>query len=359
MVSTLHSVNDVRIYRKESLCLADAGYDVNLVGRASIGNFELDTRIQLHLLDEHVLGGLYARWKRCLQTVVYVTELKPKIVHFHDPEFLPFALWLSWNKYLVIYDAHEDVALDILSKRRIPKWFRPTVALAFQLMQRLCIPSFYAVIAATEQIENSFSRHSKRAIVLRNFANIKACKHKKNLKNFTACYVGRISLDRGLIEMIQACHASEIPLVLVGRVDSELNSIISNLPDGVKWLGVLDQLAIKDVLKQSSVGLCTLYPEPNYQNALPIKLFEYMEAGLPVICSALPSMLKIVNEHKNGLLLDEITAEALAKALRILRDDADLSIQMGKRGRLAVESFYNWDVEKQKLLKLYADLSSL
>ena len=83
-----------------------------------------------------------------------------------------------------------------------------------------------------------------------------------------------------------------------------------------------------------------------------------MEAGIPVICSPLPSMLSIVNAHQNGLLLDTISSEALARALRALKDDACLSIEMGKRGRFAVENFYNWDIEKQKLLILYADLSS-
>jgi len=95
-------------------------------------------------------------------------------------------------------------------------------------------------------------------------------------------------------------------LAIVGAWDPpELAESLSTMPgwDRVDSLGMLDRPRLAEILKTARAGLVLLHPEPNYLTALPVKLFEYMCAGIPVIASDLPGCRDIVSSAKCGLLV--------------------------------------------------------
>ena len=89
-----------------------------------------------------------------------------------------------------------------------------------------------------------------------------------------------------------------------------------------------------------------------------MKLFEYMAAGLPVVASDFPLWRAIVEEAGCGLTVDPLRPDAIAEAVDRLLTDHSLAAEMGRRGRAAVEARYHWGTQADKLLALYARLTS-
>jgi glycosyltransferase involved in cell wall biosynthesis len=99
-----------------------------------------------------------------------------------------------------------------------------------------------------------------------------------------------------------------------------------------------------------------LHPVPNYVDANPTKMFEYMSAGIPVIASNFPAWERIVNRHECGICVDPMSPVAIAEAIQWILEHADKAREMGQNGRRAVESMYNWEAERDSLLGLYEQL---
>ncbi len=103
-------------------------------------------------------------------------------------------------------------------------------------------------------------------------------------------------------------------------------------------------------------GLVILHPLQNFKESLPIKMFEYMSAGIPVIASDFTLWSSIINESGSGLVVDPLDPEAIAEQIDALLSDPGLAQRMGQSGRKAVEERYNWKNEEKKLLAFYHDL---
>jgi glycosyltransferase involved in cell wall biosynthesis len=102
----------------------------------------------------------------------------------------------------------------------------------------------------------------------------------------------------------------------------------------------------------------TLHPIINYLDALPIKMFEYMSAGIPVIASDFDLWRTIVEESKCGLCVDPMDPAAIASAIDYLVGHRAEAEKMGENGRQAVLSRYNWAREEAKLIEFYDRLLS-
>ena len=175
------------------------------------------------------------------------------------------------------------------------------------------------------------------------------------------CYVGGISQVRGINELISSLDLIdiEIRLELAGeienlRLESELFS--NKNWERVKYYGFVGQDKIRQILKSSRIGILTLYPTPNHLDSLPIKLFEYMAAGIPVIASDFQLWKEIVEGNNCGICVNPKDPADIAKAINYLLINPDIAEEMGKNGFKAVNKKYNWDSEKQKLLTLYSTL---
>ncbi len=86
----------------------------------------------------------------------------------------------------------------------------------------------------------------------------------------------------------------------------------------------------------SRVGLATLHPVGHYPNALAVKMFEYMLAGIPVVCSDFPLWKRILEENDCGLSVDPSRPREIAKAIQFLLDHPEEARRLGENGRRAV-----------------------
>jgi glycosyltransferase involved in cell wall biosynthesis len=357
-VTTVHPRDDIRIFRKECVSLARAGYEVVQVVGDGQGAAVVDG---VRIVDIGVRpAGRLARMRRQpAAALAAVRRERPALVHLHDPELLPLGVALAREGLPVVYDAHEDVPRQILTKQWIPAALRPGVARAFEVYENRQVRQLAAVSAATPHIAERFAQVARLAVNVGNypFEDELAPAAGARPRERMVCYVGGLMRTRGLLQMVRAVAlVPGLRLVLCGRFeDAALEAAVRAEPGWgrVQWLGQVGREPVREVMACASAGLVTLLPMPSYLDALPIKMFEYMSAGLPVVASDFPLWRGIVQRHRCGVVVDPADPAAIAAAIGSILDDPARAQAMGEAGRAAVLTAYRWPVAERALLALY------
>jgi glycosyltransferase involved in cell wall biosynthesis len=363
VLTSVHPAFDVRIFHKECRSLARAGYPVTLI--APIDESPNIEGVQLRCFPKY--SGRTKRFFKGLPTMYRAAkEEDADVYHFHDPELIPVGLLLRANGKQVIYDVHEDLPKTISYKSYIPKWLKWPLQATLKLFEEWAARFMSGVIAATKPIAVRFSKTPSVAVV-HNYPLLEefAAADKNPDRGNYAAYVGaRITRGRGAVEMVQAMGLLpsnlNIQLKLAGAFDPpELPESLSALPgwERIAHLGVLGRSEVAQMLQHARAGLVLLHPEPNYLNAQPVKLFEYMGAGIPVIASDFPVWRNIIETAECGLLVDPLNPAVIADAIDYLWNHPAEAAEMGLRGQRAVRARYNWSIEEQYLLRFYEELA--
>lgn len=122
------------------------------------------------------------------------------------------------------------------------------------------------------------------------------------------------------------------------------------------YLGNVTRKEVNELYGKSRVGLVLYQPAQNHFDAQPIKMFEYMAAGLPVIASDFPHWKEIVASANCGICVDPTSYEEVHEACMFFINNLSKAQELGRNGRKAVEQNYNWCKESQKLIELYSGL---
>ncbi|OZI16541.1 glycosyltransferase [Bordetella genomosp. 7] len=364
-LTSVHARYDVRIFLKECGSLARRGYAVRLYVADGKGD-EVKNGVEIRDLGK--------TGKRFLRMLIKPWALfravrrdGVQVVHFHDPEIIPAALALHWQGVTVIYDAHEDVPRQILSKRWLPKGSHRAVARLFEWLENFAARRFAVVVTSTPHIAARFRAAGAHAVNVNNFpmAHELAVERTADAseadapRSRTICYVGGISDIRGIKEIMQALPAANATLLLAGPFQTPgLRAQLQAMPEWhhVEYLGVVDRTGVRQIMARSQLGVVLLHPVSNYLDSLPIKMFEYMSAGLPVLASDFPLWRQIIDGADAGACVNPLDPEAVALTLNNMLDDPQRLRRQGEAGRRAVHERYNWANEERTLLQLYRDL---
>jgi len=358
-LTSVHTRYDVRIFEKECKSLSKY-YEVSLIVADGLGDEE---NYSVNIYD---VGKLHGRLNRIFKTTKKVlqraVELESDIYHFHDPELIPVGLRLKKLGKIVIFDAHEDVPKQILSKPYINIIYLKVMSKLFEIYENSASKKFDAIITATPYIKDKFLKINKNSIDIKNLPILGELSNEMNWedKKDEICYIGGIARVRGIKEVVKSMEYTEgVKLNLAGLfgekdVEDEVKSY-----EGwkkVNELGFLNRNGIAEILSMSKAGIVTLHPIINYQDALPVKMFEYMIAGIPVISSDIKLWQEIVEGNKCGLCVNPFDSEEISKAIKYIIDHPVEAEKMGKNGKEAVLKKYNWNSEEKKLVSLYSEL---
>jgi glycosyltransferase involved in cell wall biosynthesis len=367
ILTSAHPTFDVRIFHKEGKSLARAGYEVILIasGKAD-GMFEGVTLKCLPVWKsraDRFVRGAAAVYRLALQA-------DADVYHFHDPELIPVALLLLIQGKKVVYDIHEDLPRTIGYKNYIPRVLVKPISRTVELIEDCASCRFSALVTASPQIASRFSKRNRNLAVVNNYPKMEEIQTPSGNpfkdREPTLLYVGmRITRSRGAEEMVRSMallpKSLHADLKLVGNwEDPELASSLNKLPgwDRTIFLGLLDRSGVAGELQKAYAGLVILHPEPNYVTSQPVKLYEYMCAGIPVIASDFPVWREIVTKAKCGLLVNPMKPKEIAEAMEFLLTHPEEAEEMGRRGFQAIVEHYNWATEEEELLRFYNKLLS-
>ena len=160
--------------------------------------------------------------------------------------------------------------------------------------------------------------------------------------------------------MVKASEHCDAQWVIAGPVEAAIKEQLEGAQsENFTLAGYLDRPQVVDALRRAMVGLCVLHPTVNYIDSMPIKLFEYMAAGIPVIASDFPLWRELVGDSGAAIFVDPLDPEAIGHAIQSLLDDPTRAEQMGAAGKARVMGGFHWGVERDRLVHLYKDLLSI
>ncbi|KRI01752.1 glycosyltransferase family 4 protein [Curvibacter sp. PAE-UM] len=362
-LTSAHPRDDIRIFLKECRSLARHGHEVTLVVADGLGD---EVREGVAILDAGSSRGRLSRMFKTTQRVYRkAVELDADVYHLHDPELLPTGLRLKRRGKKVVFDAHEDVPQQLLGKHYLHPVMRRILSWGFARFERHACARFDGVVTATPHIRDKFTKIHPRSVDVNNFpmlGELESAVPWQDKAN-EVCYIGSIAQIRGIKELVRAMEATHpsVRLNLVGGfAEAQVEAEVRTYPGWgkVHALGVQDRRGVREVLGRSMAGVVTLHPIINYLDALPIKMFEYMSAGIPVIASNFPLWQQILESADCGVCVDPLDPLAIAKAIDEVVADPGRAEQMGQNGRRLIESKFNWSNEEAKLIEFYGLLLS-
>lgn len=361
-LTSVHPRYDTRIFVKECVSLANNGFQASLVVADGKGDEE---KSKVHIYDVGASKGRFDRMRHASNRVLNkALELDADVYHFHDPELISVGLKLKKRGKKVIFDAHEDTPKQILSKSYLYKPLRSAISILFGNYEKWAVKKFDAVVAATPFLRDKFLAIGANSVDVNNYPLLSEFSLDKidwSQKQNYVCYIGGLTRVRGILEIVQATQFVEnnARLKIAGtfsEANFEQEVMQQQSWENVDALGWQNRAGIQDVLTGSVAGLVTLHPIINYLDALPVKMFEYMAAGIPVIASDIPLWKSIVDENQCGVCVNPFDPKEIAQAINYLVENPEKAEEMGYNGRQAVLQKYNWSIEEQKLIALYQQL---
>ena len=359
-ITSAHNSDDVRIFHKECVSLAKAGYDTYLVAG---GDSREDKGV-------HVVGvgaPPTSRLKRMFlfSRKVFLESLKvdAEIYQLHDPELLPYGLKLKKLGKKVIFDSHERYVEQIKTKAYLPKSLQTIISYAYDKYESRVVRQLDAVIfPCTLNDVHPFQGKCGRTETLDNYPILdefykyydpSACKTPRSL-----CYIGSLTHNRGITSLVSAMEKVDGTLFLAGKFSPlDYEDFLSKLPGWSKvcYLGSLSRDKVRALLLSTQLGASAILNVGQYNkyDNLPTKAYEYMSLGLPVILTRAPYNESINHKYHFGICVNPENPEELASAINYLFSHPQEARQMGLNGRQAVKQEFNWRTQEKKLLELY------
>src|SRR5690625_2794797 len=179
-------------------------------------------------------------------------------------------------------------------------------------------------------------------------------------------YTGNVTEDRGaLIHAQIPAINKDVSVHFVGRCSKLLSEkMYKQAGDQQKRLHIegIDRFVEKaDIDKKYFehnwlAGIAIFPPTEHYMQKELTKFFEYMNAGLPIICSNFPAWESFIQTYKCGIVVDPYDPDAINDAIRYLLDHPEEAYKMGENGKQAVINELSWQEEEKKLISWYNEL---
>lgn len=285
-------------------------------------------------------------------------------VRFHLMSFLAvyFArIWLI-PVVLEVNGIPDDFFQIWPSLERIRSFVLLTSKSQCRLASRICTDTS----GRASWLERNFGIGRDRLTVIPNAANTKLF-HPiekpellwRELHGLNYClFVGALSRWHGLEVMLDALVSDKWPknlhLVIVG--DGQMREEVLQQSRSLKaliYLGSIPYTHVPRVINGSLFCLSVIDdPSRVRHGASPLKLFEYLACGKPVIVSEMPGQVELVSHLECGLIIPPGDAEALCEAAKKLMNEPELRESMGRRGLLAVQKDHSWDQRSEVLCKM-------
>ena len=359
-------VTDQRVDR---VCntLVNMGFDVLLVGRRRRRSLPLETR-RYRMKRMNLLFGrgpcFYAEYN--IRLLLLLLFRKADIFLSNDLDTLPANYLASrLRKKEIVYDSHEYYT-------ETPELVhRKFVQNIWERIEKRILPKLKYMYTVNDSIAGLYrEKYRIDAGVVRNLPYRREYKRERSRKALGLPESGRlillqgagINIHRGTEEMVEAMQYIEgATFVIIGGGD-----VLSDLKDLVKSLDVEDKVCF---IPKMPFG--ELYPYTtqadlavtldkdtniNYRFSLPNKLFDYIQARVPVLASDLVEIRKIVEDYGIGKILPSHEPEAIAETVQEMLSNTS-QYEIWKENLSFAAEELCWENEEKKLIQIFSVLA--
>lgn len=349
---------------KICLFLMEQGYQVTLIGRVKSDSSSLNERpyatIRFKLLWEKG-PKFYAAYN--LRLFFYLLFRRADLLVANDLDTLA-ANYLASKfkvKTKLVYDSHEYFT-------QVPELIhRPKTQKIWERIEGFIFPRLQTVYTVNQSIADIYTQKYKKNVrVVRNISptwNPDRIPSRKELglpeNQFLVILQGAgINVDRGAEEAVEAMKLlTDVTLLIVGSgdvIDTLKKKVQTHeLQDKVHFFGKRPYAEMMAFTSHADLGLTLDKPtSDNYRYSLPNKVFDYIHAETPIIGTNLIEVAHVITVHHVGTVIEELTPEALARAIRHYQEHPDL-LQTQKANCRVAAATENWEKEREVLKQIY------
>ena len=351
-------VTDNRVH-KVAVSLQKMGFEPVLIGRILPESDRIERTYSTHRMKLLFRKGFLFYLEYNLRLFFYLLKTKVDILVANDLDTLPANFMASRIKQKpLVYDSHEYFT-------EVPELLgRPVVRGTWTLIEKMLVPKVNAAYTVCDSIAEVYRDLYK--VDFKVVRNLPVCsqleKHelqeKKDGQPKIILYQGALNLGRGIEAAIRSMHyidGAELWLAGDGDLTLHLKQFVTELKleSKVKFLGRLPIDKLADITRQADLGI-SLEEDLglNYRFALPNKLFDYIQAGVPVLVSNLPEMKRIVEHYQIGAIAETHQRKDLAETIKMALYNQE-NRNYWKQNLQKAASELCWENEEQVLRQVY------
>jgi glycosyltransferase involved in cell wall biosynthesis len=351
--------------RVDKVCrtLIKLGFEPVLLGRRKRDSQDLSKRAyrtrRFRLLFEK--GPLFYA---CYNTRLFFFLLfsKTDLIVANDLDTLMASYLASKIKAVpLVYDTHEyyTETPELVS--------RPLVQAIWKGIEKRIFPRLKHVYTVNESIAGIYEKaYGVKVQVVRNVPETKAALPERNRlskglpedKKIILLQGAGINIQRGAEEMVQAMQYIDNAIFMVvggGDVLEDLKRLSSELELESKIIFIPKQPLdkVREYTVEADLGV-TLDKDtnPNYRYSLPNKLFDYIQAGVPVLASPLVEVKKIIERYDIGTTIDNHDPEHIADKVNWIFSDPK-KLGLWKQNLKFASEALCWEKEEETLIQIY------
>ncbi len=340
---------DQRVHKVAS-SLHDFGYNVLSVGR--LGSVLNTREYNCHRMNIVFKKSFLFYLEFNIKLFFFLLFQKKDLLLSNDLDtLLPNFLISKITNKPLIYDSHELFT-------EVPELLeRPLVKSVWLFVERLCLPYVKFTYTVSHSIAQYYKdKYGVDMSVIKNYPKRKKINSIHNTsENKIIIYQGAINKDRGIELMISAMEFVEAQLYIIGSGD-----VMDMMKNHVKKLGLenkvyfFGKLSFDKLFKITQTADLGLSFEADtclaYRYALPNKIFDYIQAEIPILVSDLPELRGVVNTYHVGEVLN--SRDPRSVALQITNIIEHSKTKLFPEIPLAKQKFC-WKFEEEKLFSLF------
>lgn len=362
-VTCSHCGDDARIVHRQARTLLEHGHRVTLVSS--------DPGEEARRLDPDGLERVFvpratgrrrvASWWAVRRALA---PLRPSadVILVHDPELVPVVTASRRGRAVYVWDVHEDFVAMAHDTVWMPAPLRSTLSAFVRAVEWYAKKRCRIVIA-----EDGYSRRFRGAPVVPNTTWVADAPAPVD-STPRAVYVGRVSFDRGVRELVglgeELMRRGGPRVVVVGAADGNCSDLIADAHARgvVDWRGPLSNPEAMGVVRGAVVGLSLLHEIPNYVVSRPTKVIEYLACGTPVVSTPLPLAALMIADSGAGVATATWTGDALvreaADAVMAYATSRERRVAEGRAGWEFVHDNWSWNVDGPRFVAVLSDFVS-
>lgn len=260
----------------------------------------------------------------------------------------------------LIYDSHE-IFCEVPELQKTPLKKR-----IWESLEKRIVPRLTYCITVNQSIANYFNnKYGTSFTVVRNIPqNIENFAPKTKLelgipadKKILILQGAGINIDRGAEELVEAMayvNGAHLYIIGGGDVFGNLKTMVNrlNLTDRVSIKEKMPKIQLLDYTYNADIGI-TIDKDTNlnYHFSLPNKIFDYIQAGIPVLGSNLPEIKSLISRYNIGCIIDSHEPKQLAESINSMLNSPDFQRWKTNTKRAAQEN--NWEDEKKHLANIF------